>query len=63
MEVVIPTDNVVEDNDDAEHSPNIVKPLHHLSLLYFRSKLIEHFDILFKRNAIVWPSQCSVNNN
>ncbi len=54
-EVMMPTDNAVE--DDTEYSADSVKLVHHLILLYFRCKLIEHFDVLFKRNALVWPTQ------
>jgi len=32
----------------------------HLSLDYFRSRLIEHFDILFERHQIQWPSRRGV---
>ena len=28
-----------------------------LSLQFFRSKLVEHFDIIFKQNRIKWPSR------
>ena len=34
--------------------PRIVKDL---SLAYFRSRLIQHFDIVFCRNEIVWPGK------
>lgn len=55
------TDNVVyrhrqgdNDNDDAQMSCKVVKKL---SLNYFRSKLIKHFNIAFQRNEIQWPGK------
>jgi hypothetical protein len=36
------------------NAPRVVKDL---SLPYFRSKLIQHFDIAFKRNEIQWPGR------
>lgn len=63
MELVMHTDNIENiAGDDAEHNEDSVRLVRHLSLLYFRSKLIEHFDILFKRNELVWPMQRSRTN-
>lgn len=36
--------------------PRVVK---NLSLPYFQSKLIQHFDIAFKGNEIQWPGRCN----
>ena len=36
---------------------------HLVSLQFFKSKLIEHFDILWKQNKIVWPSRRNVNDH
>ena len=45
-----------EDMVDAEDvSSNGVINVRNLSLAYFRSKLVEHFDIKFERGEIVWP--------
>ena len=33
-----------------------------LSLNAFCSKLMDHFDILFKRHQLVWPQRLSTNN-
>ena len=41
-------------NEDAEEEVRIVRKL---SLKYFRSKLVEHFDIKFRRGEVVWPSR------
>jgi len=41
-------------NDD--DPPETVRVVRNLSLNYFRRKLIEHFDILFQRKELVWPS-------
>lgn len=40
--------------DDVECT-NEVRVVRDLSLKYFRSRLVEHFDIMFKRNAVIWP--------
>jgi hypothetical protein len=29
----------------------------HLSLNYFRGRLVEHFDILFQRHQVQWPAR------
>jgi hypothetical protein len=34
-----------------------VRVVKDLSLAYFRNKLIEHFDISFHRNEIIWPGK------
>ena len=34
-----------------------IRVVRKLSLPFFRSKLVEHFDILFKQNRIKWPSR------
>jgi hypothetical protein len=44
-------------NDD--DPPETVRVVRNLSLNYFRRKLIEHFDILFQRKELVWPSHCA----
>jgi hypothetical protein len=35
----------------------VTRVVKNLSLQYFRSKLIQHFDIAFKRNEIQWPGR------
>jgi len=48
-------------NDD--DPPETVRVVRNLSLNYFRRKLIEHFDILFQRKELVWPShRASLSN-
>ena len=34
-----------------------VRKVADLGLGYFRSRLVEHFDILFKQNKIKWPAR------
>ncbi len=40
---------------DADDASDEVRKVRHLSLDYFRSKLVEHFNIKFDRNEIIWP--------
>jgi len=44
--------HVVQNENDEASTVRIVR---YLSLQYFRKKLIEHFDIMFKRYQLVWP--------
>jgi hypothetical protein len=39
-----------------------IRVVQHLSLHFFKSKLIEHFDVLWKPNKNIWPSRRDVNN-
>ena len=51
-------EGIEEDNDEddfEEHGEGEVRIVRNLSLKYFRSKLVEHFDIKFRRNELVWP--------
>jgi len=34
-----------------------LRPVSELGLGFFRSRLVEHFDILFKQNQIQWPTR------
>ena len=34
-----------------------VRVVKDLSLSYFRHKLVQHFDIAFQRNEIIWPGK------
>jgi hypothetical protein len=61
---VCTTENVVDDNisdDAAEEEPPTAKTVggitrvRMLSLDFFRSKLVTHFDIAYKRNEVKWP--------
>jgi len=45
--------NIEEDGSDKDNAIPVSK----LSLVLFKSKLIEHFDILWKQNKIKWPSR------
>ena len=47
------SDNLSEQENEYEQlGASVVK---NLSLKYFRAKLVEHFEIAFERNEIVWP--------
>ena len=50
-------EEVVEDGAEhgSEDGAEGVRVVRKLSLKYFRSKLVEHFDILWSRNQVVWP--------
>ena len=45
-----------ESESELVSEENSVQVVRHLSVKYFRCKLIEHFDILFKRHELVWPT-------
>ena len=59
------SDDLLSD-DDQDHSEseddndNEVRHVRNLSLDYFRSKLVEHFDIKFWQHQIVWPRRRGV---
>lgn len=46
-----------DDEDEDEELPTTgeVRTVRHLGLGYFRRKLVEHFDILWKQNKVKWP--------
>jgi hypothetical protein len=47
----------VDQRFQRNHDPTATRVVKNLSLPYFRSKLIQHFDIAFKRNEIQWPGR------
>jgi len=49
-------------DDDAIYGENI-RQTSELGLGYFRSRLVEHFDILFKQNKIQWPARRGTQPN
>ena len=49
-------------DDDAISGENI-RQTSELGLGYFRSRLVEHFDILFKQNKIQWPARRGMQPN
>ena len=58
---VVP-DNQIDSGSDMEtesdeENVNVEIPVDTLKLDYFRQKLIEHFDILWKQGKIKWPSR------
>ncbi len=48
---------VNNNNANASTLPANDCAVRYLSLNNFQSKLIDHFDILFKRKRLVWPQQ------
>jgi hypothetical protein len=73
---ILATRDEHEDSSDEESANSIEEPVtannlrvvRHLSMSYFCSKLVEHFDINWRRGEIVWPrsrgtrSNCYVDN-
>jgi hypothetical protein len=45
------------DRDDPQIGAPGVRIVRKLSLEYIRTRLVEHFDILFKNGRIQWPSR------
>ena len=43
--------DAVENDDDTEN----VRVVRHLSLKFFRSRLVENFNIQFRRRELIWP--------
>ena len=46
-----------DNNDTGDDDSEEVRVVGKLSFNYFRERLIEHFDILFKNKKIVWPTR------
>jgi Plant transposon protein len=46
---------IEEDSEHVSESSNVTWAVRDLTLSNFRDRLIEHFDILYERNEIVWP--------
>ena len=46
-------DQLVHNDEDAGE----VRRVRNLSLKYFRSKLVEHFNIKFNQNQVAWPAR------
>ena len=53
------TDDVLNDADVVTAGDD-VRCVRNLSLNYFRSKLVEHFEIMFNKNEIIWPMRRGV---
>ncbi len=59
-----------EANMDVEPDPDLgdgpalgnktTRIVQHLSLNYFRKKLVEHFSIRFSQNSLQWPSRLAM---
>jgi len=52
---------LIDNTDDDDTGRADVKIVRHLTLNNFRGRLIEHFDIMFKRNQLVWPQRMSID--
>jgi hypothetical protein len=50
-------DNIVNNDGDDETVNSTPIDVNDLSFEEFRSSLIDHFDILFLRRKLVWPSR------
>ena len=48
------------DTRDGDNDSQEVRHVRNLSLDYFRSKLVEHFDIKFWQHQVVWPRRRGV---
>lgn len=57
-ELSMEANNNTDDDDTGRADVKIVR---HLTLNNFRGRLIEHFDIMFKRNQLVWPQRMSID--
>jgi hypothetical protein len=69
------SDHVEDDNDTDENSITMEQSeessvldtdgaiiVRHLSFDYFRSKLVNHFDIAFNKREVKWPKQIKEKN-
>ena len=45
-----------------EYEVNNIRIVRNMPIEIFQAKLIEHFDIRFKRNSIKWPSRCKTKS-
>ena len=52
----------VDADNSKEISPETINFVHQLPMDTFRARLIEHFDILFKQNKVVWPIRMNESN-
>ncbi len=52
------TNNAVGPNAEQMIEDDGTMVVRHMPQDLFRSKLVEHFQILFRKNQIKWPSRC-----
>ena len=45
------------DTDGEDNRGELIRTVRLLSLPFFRSRLVEHFNIAWRRNEVVWPSR------
>ena len=53
----VPEESLEMANEPAIQSGNTVLKVRELGLNYFRSKLVSHFDIAYKRGEVEWPKR------
>ena len=51
-----------DQNNIIEYDKDGAIIVHKLRLTYFRKKLIEHYDILYRKKKIIWPSRNGLGN-
>jgi hypothetical protein len=56
------TELLTDVTDNPNDNYNNIRSLSKISNTFFRQRLVEHFDILFCRNEIKWPSRLGDNN-
>jgi hypothetical protein len=49
--------NEEEAQDDHYESSQVLQYVWHMTMQYFRKKLVAHFDILWSQHRLVWPSR------
>eukprot|EP00804_Cyclotella_cryptica_P000426 CCRYP_020668-RA/>CCRYP_020668-RA protein AED:0.19 eAED:0.16 QI:0/-1/0/1/-1/1/1/0/308 len=49
-------ENIINETNEQLDTP--VRQVHLLSMPFFRSRLVDHFDILWRRGQLVWPRSC-----
>ena len=52
----------VDVDNSIKISPETINFVHQLPMDTFRARLIEHLDILFKQNKVVWPTRMNGSN-
>ena len=57
VEKRLPWDDDDDDNEPENVQSSRVRNVRHTSLLVFCRHLVEHFQIMFSRNEVVWPKK------
>lgn len=61
--VVVSDDEDTNNDTETDGVAEEVRKVRHLSLDFFRCKLVEHFNIKFDRNEIIWPKRSGKKPN